>query len=231
MAHDAGAMNRHEQPDEDEDKFEERFRRQQRAARGAADGSLAALIQVGTGIASGLTAAASASPVIGVLVGGFVRLGAEFIKNGVAAHKLGQIFAFLREVEREAGPQRPSAAAIAESFRHAMGALDEAVYPALARLIAEYGARKPDAFFRGVGEVLAALDEAGLASLQSLIAVLLEEMDSDQPARGNYFVFEVQLSPHGDVVLEVGWGSPGSVDFHSVGARLPPSADRWHVGL
>jgi hypothetical protein len=59
-----------------------------------------------------------------------------------------------------------------ESWVKARESLDQAVYPALARLSVEYvgAGKKPDALFRGVGRVLADLDANEFVTFRTLLA-------------------------------------------------------------
>jgi hypothetical protein len=212
--------------DEDVDEYEEQLRGKQRAARGTADSSVAALIQTGSGLVGIATTFVTKSSVAGVLAAGVGRLTAEMLKNGVAKYHLGRAFAFFRELQSEVGNSPPSPSAVAESFRHAMAALDEAVFPCLARLVAEYGNRKPDMFFRGTGQALAALDAQSLRGLQSLLTFLEDEVAHERGER-EYFVFDVQLSSSGERYLETGWGDPHTAEYHTTSSSLPRDADKW----
>jgi hypothetical protein len=81
------------------------------------------------------------------------------------------------------------------TYRHLMSLIDEATIPALARLTAEYeGGKKPDGFFRNMGQALELLDADDLSALSDLLSHLeayVGELDTVEPGNDGWMFFDV----------------------------------------
>lgn len=208
----------------DENHYQARLQHVQQRVRGAADSGIAALIETTATFASGI-AAAGFGPVAGALTGTALRLTGDLLKNGVFAHYIDRGAAYqqetAQETAREVGSRASNPAAMAESFRLAMASINTVVYPALARLVAQYGARPPDAFFKEFGQLLTALDAPAYSAMRELLQFLNAEVMGDE-SREEYFAFDIEPTAAGHLTLSRGWASADSVESQS-GEPLPTS--------
>ncbi|HTU58566.1 MAG TPA: hypothetical protein VMF89_09030 [Polyangiales bacterium] len=202
----------------DETQYQARLQHAQRRVRGAADSGIAAVIETTATFASGV-AAVGFGPVVGALTGTAVRLAGDLLKNGVFTHYVDRGAAFHHETAREVGSRASNPAAMAESFRLAMASIDTVVYPALARLVAQYGTRPPDAFFKDFGQLLTALDSPAYSAMRELLQFLNAEVVGDE-SHEEYFAFDIEPTAAGHLTLSRGWASANSVESQS-GEPLP----------
>ncbi|MFI5307256.1 MAG: hypothetical protein ACHQ53_07890 [Polyangiales bacterium] len=160
--------------EDDADKLQQRLEREHRQRNTLGKALAEGARHAARGVAAAVGTAITGSPAGGLALGTFATMGLEGLRQHTGAEVQSRSDAFLQHLDRvipayqvppESDPRRKDLnKTLFQAYRHLMAAMDEAVIPALARLVADYNGKKPDSFFRAGGNVFEVVSAEELAA-------------------------------------------------------------------